>query len=180
LLIHETAKIDRSLTGFTPKDCIFRIFRDVRFSKDKSPYKTNFGAFLSPGGRKSAKAGYYLHIEPGGSFIAAGIYMPPSDVLRAIRKDIVEHYEEYIEILEDPELKSHFGEVSGDQLKTPPRGFDKDFEGIEHLKFKTYTLMKSRNDDEIRSADSFNAVIEHFRAASPFVKFLNEAAKNAV
>lgn len=180
ILIHETIKIDKSLTGLEPKDCIFRIFRDVRFSKDKSPYKTNFGTFLCPGGRKSFHAGYYFHIEPGVSFIAAGIYMPPSNILRAVRKDIVEHYEEYLEILEDPELKSCFGEVSGEKLKTPPRGFARDFEGIEHLKFKSYTLMRSRSDAEIRSSDCLTDVIRHFRVASPFIKFLNEAAKNAV
>ena len=140
LLIHETSKFDRSILGLTPKECIFRIFRDVRFSKDKSPYKTNFGTFLTPGGRKAGNAGYYLHIEAGASFIATGIYMPPSNVLRAIRKDIYEHYEEYMEILAQPDLKSHFGEVSGDKLKTPPRGFNKDFEGIEHLKFKSFGL----------------------------------------
>ena len=178
ILLHEVGQFDKSVAGLIPKDCIFRIFRDVRFSKDKSPYKTNFGTFLSAGGRKSTHAGYYLHIEPGGSFVAAGIYMPPPEVLRAIRNDIVEHYREYIEIIEEKELKEHFGEVSGEKLKLPPKGFDKEFEGIEHLKFKNYGLITSRTDKQIQNNDSFGEIVSLFRIASPFVKFLNQAAMN--
>lgn len=180
LLLHETQNFDKSIAGLSPKDCIFRIFRDIRFSKDKSPYKTNFGTFLCPGGRKAMNAGYYLHIEPGKSFIAAGIYMPPSHVLRAVRTDIYEHFEEYLEIINEPELKKCFGEVSGDKLKTPPKGFDKEFIGIEHLKFKNYGLMTDRSDSEIQAENSFADIIYHFKVASPFVKFLNEATLHAV
>ena len=124
-------------------------------------------------------AGYYLHIEPGKSFIAAGIYMPPANVLRAVRNDIYEHYEEYLEIINAPDIKRFFGEVGGDKLKTPPRGFDKDFKGIEHLKFKSYGLMTDRSDKEIQSENSFTDIVRHFKLASPFVHFLNEAARHA-
>ncbi|MBN1951186.1 MAG: DUF2461 domain-containing protein [Bacteroidales bacterium] len=176
IMLYETSKFDKSLLGLIPKDCIFRIFRDVRFSKDKSPYKTNFGAFLTPGGKKSVKAGYYLHVEPGGSFVAAGIYMPPSEVLRAIRSDIVEHFQEYLEIVESPDIVEEFGGVSGEKLKTAPKGFDKEFPGIEHLKFKNYGLIAMRSDEQIRSEESFSDIMRLFRLANPFVFFLNEAA----
>lgn len=179
LLIHETSKIDANILGLTPKDCIFRIFRDVRFSKDKTPYKTNFGAFLVPGGRKSLHAGYYLHLEPEGSFIAGGIYMPPSNILRAIRNDIYEHFEEYEAILNSKKLVKEFGEVSGDKLKLAPKGFPKEFHGIEHLKFKSFGLISQRSDKQMQKADAIEDVIDLFEIAKPFISFLNEAIKNA-
>lgn len=179
LLIHETSKIDTSILGLTPKEGIFRIFRDVRFSKDKTPYKTNFGAFLVPGGRKSFHAGYYLHLEPEGSFIASGIYMPPSNILRAIRNDIFEHFEEYETILNSNEIAKEFGEVSGDKLKLPPKGFPKEFRGIEQLKFKSFGLSSMRTDEQMQKADSIEDVLNLFEISKPFISFLNEAIKNA-
>src|SRR5665811_2091282 len=88
VVINEIRKFDRDIPALSPKDCVFRIFRDVRFSNDKRPYKTNFGAFISKGGRKSMHAGYYFHIEPGGSFCGGGIYMPPAEPLKIIRNYI--------------------------------------------------------------------------------------------
>ena len=179
LLIHESTNFDASLKGLTPKDCIFRIFRDVRFSKDKSPYKTNFGAFLVPGGRKSMHAGYYLHLEPGSSFIASGIYMPPSNILRAIRNDIFEHYEEYKSIINSSAIRSTFQEMGGEKLKSAPRGFPKDFEGIEDLKYKSYGLMNNQTDAEIMAPDSLETILNTFETAKPFVRFMNEAVEKA-
>jgi uncharacterized protein (TIGR02453 family) len=175
ILLHEMVGIDKSLSGLTPKDCIFRIFRDVRFSQDKSPYKTNFGTFLVPGGRKAGKAGYYLHIEPGESFIAGGIHMPPSPVLNAIRKEIYEHVEEFKTIVAAAKERSKFDGFFGDKLSGPPRGFPKDFPDIELLKYKSYGLSRSMSDKEITSVEALQHILDDFRSLLPLVHFINEA-----
>jgi uncharacterized protein (TIGR02453 family) len=175
ILIHEVSQFDKQIGGLRPKDCIFRIFRDIRFSTDKTPYKTNFGTYLVPGGRKFNHAGYYLHIEPGESFVATGIYMPPSPVLTAIRKDIYNNHEEFKEILASEEIKEFFGELSGDKLKSPPRGFPKDFENIELLKFKSYGLIRMLEDRMLRNENPIPEIVTSFRISFPFVRFLNEA-----
>src|SRR5210317_948667 len=117
VLINEISKFDSSIRGVAPKDCMFRIFRDVRFSKDKRPYKTNFGSFICKGGRKSMNPGYYFHVEPNSSFIGGGIYMPPAEPLRAIRNYMAEHAEEFLEITNEPSFKEEFPEMYNDQLK---------------------------------------------------------------
>lgn len=178
ILLHEMVEIDDNLSGLTPKDCIFRIFRDVRFSKDKSPYKTNFGSFLSPGGRKAVNAGYYLHIEPGESFVAGGIYMPPSPVLKAIREDIFENTDEFKEIVASAKEKSNFSGFFGDKLKGAPRGFPKDFPDIELLKYKSYGLSKSLADKELTDDKALQAIIRDFKILHPLIRFLNLAVKN--
>jgi uncharacterized protein (TIGR02453 family) len=94
LMINEIGKFDSQVRGLSPKECVFRIFRDVRFSKDKRPYKTNFGSFICKGGRKSMNPGYYFHIQPGNSFIGGGIYMPPAVPLKAIRNFMAENADE--------------------------------------------------------------------------------------
>ena len=180
ILIHEIAGIDQSIAGLTPKDCIFRIFRDVRFSKDKSPYKTNFGTFLAPGGRKAINAGYYLHIEPGESFIAGGIHIPPSPVLKAIREDIYEHTEEFKEIVQDVKEKANFDGFFGEKLSGAPRGFPKDLPDIELLKYKSYGLSKSFNDNEMTQRDMLQKIINDFKIIRPLIQFINEAIKHAI
>lgn len=175
ILIYECSRLDASVAGLAPNDCIFRIFRDVRFSKNKEPYKTNFGAFIAPGGRKAMRAGYYLHVEPGACFVAGGIYLPPAEVLRAIRKDIYEHFEEFSELLAESELQRIYGSIEGEHLKLAPKGFPKDFKGIELLKFKSYGLLSSVTDAALQHPDSLQHIVNSFRVAVPFVRFLNEA-----
>lgn len=173
ILIHEISHFDKSISGIQPKDCIFRINRDIRFSNDKSPYKTNFGAFITPGGRNAGKAGYYIHIEPGGSFLAGGIYMPPSPILKAIRQEIFENYDEFLEIVKDKSFVKYFGDIDAEKLKTAPRGFPKDFIGVEYLKFKHYTVMDAKTDVEFMSEDFLSIVIEEFKALQPLNTFIN-------
>jgi uncharacterized protein (TIGR02453 family) len=175
LLIHEINEFDRSTAGITPKDCIFRIFRDIRFSHDKTPYKTNFGSYMVKGGKKSIHAGYYLHIEPGGSFVAGGIYMPPGSWLKAIRQNIYEHIDEFTDILNIPDLKREFGEISGEKLKKPPVGFPKEFPAIELLKFKSYDLLKNMPDSAFKRGSILKEICDHFRIMYPFIRFLNES-----
>lgn len=180
LLIHEVSRFDENISGLQPKECIFRIFRDVRFSSDKSPYKTNFGTFIVPGGKKSMNAGYYLHIEPGESMIASGIYMPPSPILNAIRKDIYTLPDEFKNIIQSKEIKELFGEISGEKLKSPPRGFSKDFPDVELLKYKSYGLIRMKSDREMMNNEILQEIVTCYQASFPFVTFLNEAIKHAV
>jgi uncharacterized protein (TIGR02453 family) len=175
LIINETGKFDPDIRGLLPKDCIFRIFRDVRFSGDKTPYKSNFGTFLTKGGKKAGFAGYYLHIEPESSFISGGIYLPPSPVLKAIREDILEHIDEFKEVLAEPEFKKHFGGISADTLKTVPKGFSKDLPDIGLLKYTSYTVIKPKKDKELMDIKALNEIIDAFHSLYRFNRFMNEA-----
>jgi uncharacterized protein (TIGR02453 family) len=179
LMILETGKFDKDIKGLLAKDCVFRIFRDVRFSSDKSPYKSNFGVFLSKGGKKGGFSGYYLHIEPDNSFIAGGIYMPPSPVLRAIREDVYEHIDEFKEIITSTNFTNHFKTIDSDKLKTAPKGFPKDFPDIELLKFTSYTVGKSKTDKQMRDGLILNEIIDAFKSLYSFNRFLNEAVLKA-
>ena len=175
-LIGEIATFDESVKNLHPKDCIFRINRDIRFSNDKSPYKTNFGAYITPGGRKAGFAGYYFHVEPGNSFVAGGIYRPPADRLKAIRTEIYENTGDFKEIIEDPDFKEEFGSIYSDEkLKTAPKGFPKDFEDIELLNYKDYTVLKPLTDDMLTSDELVEEVIRAYQTLYPFNQFLNEA-----
>lgn len=180
ILLHEVSEFDNDLAGLTPKDCIFRIFRDVRFSTNKLPYKTNFGTFLTRGGKKAGFAGYYLHIEPDNSFIAGGIYMPPSAVLKEIRNDIFEHIEEFKEIIHTPQLSDNFKPMSGDKLKNPPRGFPKEFPDVDLLKFKSYGFSKMKTDKELMEDGILEEIVNSFKLLYPFIRFLNEAIVKAL
>ena len=174
--IADIAQFDDSVKNIDPKKCIFRINRDVRFSKDKSPYKSNFGGFIVPGGRNAGFAGYYIHIEPGNSFLAGGIYMPPPDRLKAVRSDIYENTAEFKKIINNKNFKKHFKEITSEnKLKTAPKGFPKDFEDIDLLRHKHYTVVKYITEDLITSDKFTNEVRETFKALLPFNSFINEA-----
>ena len=179
VLIAEIAHFDESVKHVEPRDCIFRINRDIRFSKDKRPYKTNFGAFIAPGGKKSGYGGYYIHLEPDSSFLAGGVYMPPSNDLKAIRTEIYENVEEFKSILQAPAFKKHFGSLDKmAMLKTAPKGFPKDFKDIELLNHKHFTASKPLENKKLHSADLTNKVVEAFEALYPLNFFLNDAIKN--
>ncbi|WP_346856151.1 DUF2461 domain-containing protein [uncultured Draconibacterium sp.] len=175
VLINEIGKFDSSVKGLSPKDCTFRIFRDVRFSNDKRPYKTNFGSFICKGGRKSMNPGYYFHIEPGSSFVAGGIYMPPAEPLKAIRNYMADHAEEFLDITNDASFKALFPQMYDDKLKTAPKGFPKDHEFIELLRYKSYIFSKELNDGVIKGNNYINQMVELFEELSPVNSFLYEA-----
>ena len=175
-LIAGIARFDDTVKNLEPKNCIFRINRDIRFSKDKSPYKQNFGAYIAPGGRKGGRAGYYIHLEPGASFAAGGVYMPSSPGLKAIRNEIYHHVDEFIEILQSPEFKNHFGGLDTiEKLKTAPQGFPKDFEHIDLLNHKHYTASKPLPDELLTSESLTEEILGAFEALYPMNYFLNEA-----
>jgi uncharacterized protein (TIGR02453 family) len=175
VLINELGKFDSEIKGIAPKDCVFRIFRDVRFSKDKRPYKTNFGSFICKGGRKSMNPGYYFHIEPGRSFLGGGIYMPPSETLKRIRNHMGEHADEFLEITKEPAFKKNFPEMYNDQLKTAPKGFPKDHEFIHLLKYKSFIFSKEIDDTVIKSDKYLELMVENFEELQPINSFLYEA-----
>ena len=174
--IADVAQFDKSIKSLEPKHCIFRINRDIRFSKDKSPYKSNFGGFIVPGGRNAGFAGYYIHIEPENCFLAGGIYMPPPDRLKAVRTEIYENTDEFKKILNNKNFKKHFKEIiSEDQLKTAPKGFPKDFEDIDLLKHKHYTVVRYIDENLVTSENFADEIRETFKALYPFNSFINEA-----
>ena len=167
---------DKELVGLAAKDCLFRIFRDVRFSANKAPYKTNFGANMSPGGRKSMRPGYYIHIEPGNkSFLAGGVYMPPSNELNKVRQEIDYNTKEFKSIINDKNFKKHWGELQGEQLKTAPKNYSKDHPEIELLRFKSYIMVKNMKDGELTKKDFEDKCIESFKVLYPFDQFLRRA-----
>ncbi|WP_340111761.1 DUF2461 domain-containing protein [Maribellus mangrovi] len=175
VLINEIGKFDPAVRGVLAKDSMFRIFRDVRFSKDKRPYKTNFGSFICKGGRKSMNPGYYFHLEPGGCFIGGGIYMPPAESLRAIRNFMAEHADEYRKIIEDPEFKKEFPEMYDDKLKTAPKGFPKDHEHIDLLRYKSFIFSKTFNDSVVTSDNYVQEMVSAFHRLYPVNRFLYQA-----
>lgn len=178
IVISEIAQFDREAAQTTGKASIFRINRDIRFSNDKLPYKTNFGAFIAKGGRKGINGGYYIHVEPGECFLAGGIYMPSAPMLKAIRDEIYENTDEFKEILHAPAFVKHFGNRIGEEkLKSAPRGFPKDFPDMDYLKYKSYTLFKSEPDSIYQKAEFIKEVREVFKAMAPFNQFLNRAVE---
>ncbi len=167
---------DEGMRGLDPKKCIFRINRDIRFSKDKSPYKTNFGAALSEGGRKSGNAAYYLHLQPHDeSFIGGGIYQPPSEVLAKVRQEIDYNASELRTIASAPDFKETFGEIQGDSLKRAPKGYDPDHPNIALLKLKDYIVLRKLTDHEVTDAQFPDRALAIFKTMIPFVHYLNVA-----
>jgi uncharacterized protein (TIGR02453 family) len=166
-------KIDPSLTG---KQCTFRIYKDVRFSKDKTPYKTNMGASINPGGKKSMTAGYYLHCEPGKNFIAGGVWMPEAEMLQAIRQEIDYNPKPLLKILDSASFKKYFkGLDEEDKLKTVPKGYDKTHPHIELLKNKHFLVSHELSDKEMNGADSVKTIVAGFKAMYPLMEYLRTA-----
>lgn len=175
VLINEIRKFDREIPALDPKDCVFRIFRDVRFSNDKRPYKTNFGAFISKGGRKGLFSGYYFHVDPEGSFAGGGVYMPATEPLKAIRGYIAEHGAEFLEIINYDNFKATYPEMFDDQLKTAPKGFPKDHEFIDLLKYKSFVFSHSLNNSDLMKDNLIEQIVRSFQKLHPVNSFLNEA-----
>jgi uncharacterized protein (TIGR02453 family) len=174
-LISEIGQFDAGVRDLEPKQCVFRIHRDVRFSKNKLPYKTHFGASMAPGGKSSSNPTYYIHAEPGKSMIAAGVYMPPGDEIKKIRQEIDYNADELKKILNDPKFQSTFGGLQGESLKTAPKGYPKDHPEIELLRFKSYIVWTNVKDSALKKADVVEQIGSMFRIAQPFNQFLSVA-----
>ncbi len=175
LINQEVARFDPEIGVQDPKNCVFRIFRDVRFSNDKTPYKTNMGSFMAPGGRKSIRAGYYIHIEPGSSFVGGGSYHPEADVLKAIRTEIFDHPEEFKGMIYSKSFQKIYPEMYDDKLKTAPKGFPSDFEAIDLLKYKSFAFTSRLSDSVVTGDDFVNKVVAAFKELYPVNRFLNTA-----
>ncbi len=172
------SKIEPALKEQTHKDCIFRIFRDVRFSKDKTPYKAHFGAFFSKGGRKFPGAGYYVHIEPGGkSFAGGGLWQPEPPLLKAVRQEIDYSFKEFKSIIDDKKFKKLFPKIDGEQLKTLPQGYAADNPAIEYLKMKSWTVGRPLTDADLTDKKFSKKVLDTFSAMKPFIDFLNRSVE---
>jgi len=175
-LISLVAETDREIEMLTPTECVFRIYRDVRFSKDKTPYKTHFDAFIAKkGGRKSIYAGYYFHIHPGGSLFGGGIYMPIPEVLNALRQEIYNFPDEFKDIINSPGLRKYYGDLVNARLKMPPKGFPKDFPDIELLKYKSYVVTHPLSDKELLSPMLEEKLRTLIKTLYPLNSFLNRA-----
>lgn len=174
LLIHEVGQFDNAVQGLTAKDCTFRIFRDVRFSNDKRPYKTNFGSYLVKGGKKSENSGYYFHMAPDECFVAGGTYNPSGENLKKIRLAIVDDPAFFKEIIQHKDFVSHFGELKGDKVKTYPRGFDKNFPDLELIKHKQYFTYSPILQDVLLSEHLVPEIMQSFKAIKPLNDFIND------
>jgi uncharacterized protein (TIGR02453 family) len=175
-LIPEISRFDPAVKLVSAKDCMFRIFRDVRFSKDKSPYKINMGAWITRAGRKSPGPGYYLHIQPGGSFLAGGVYMPMPDQLKRIRQEVFYNADEFKGILDSKGFKKYFSGLSEmDKQKLAPRDFPKDFPDIDLLKHKHYTVDAPLSDKQVNDPGLLKHAVTVFEAMKPLQDFLTRA-----
>lgn len=170
------AKKSKAYAEIDATKCLFRINRDVRFSANKDPYKTNMGAIINIHGKKSLKAGLYIHIEPGKSFLAGGVYMPPNDVLAKIRQEIDYNFDTFKKIINAKNFMHHFNGIDkNDTLKNPPKGFEKDNQAIEYLKLKSFIAVAEFNDKEIMSENFAKEITQKCLYLLPFLDFLNEA-----
>ena len=176
--IHRLYTVDSKLRDINPKDCIFRLHRDIRFSPNKQPYKEFMGGYILNGGRKAERAGYYIHLQPDGkSFIAAGFYLPPADKLELIRQEISENGDELLTLINAPKFKSIFNEFGGEKLKKAPRNFSPDDKFIELIKFKSFEVMHTYKDNFVMNGEKFlDDVINKFEIAMPLNHYLNNAA----
>jgi uncharacterized protein (TIGR02453 family) len=175
-VIQTVGKFDPAVRSLEAKKCIFRINRDIRFSNDKTPYKTNMGADISPGGKKAYSAGYYIHLQPGNSFLAGGVWQPPAPELGAIRQEIDYNSKEFRKILDNKDFKKYFGKLSDeDKVKTAPKGYEKTHPDIEFLKLKSFLVVHDLKDKEVLSKDFQKTCTTIFKAMYPFNNFLRKA-----
>ena len=176
-MIDGLGKIDADIAPLTPKDCLFRIYRDVRFSKDKTPYKTNMGASFNKGGKKVPTAGYYFHCEPGENMAGGGLWMPQSPELNKVRQEIDYSFDEWKKIIAHRSFKKMFtaGVEGIDILARPPKGYEAENPAIEFLKMKSFIVSRSFTDAELQSKSLLKEVVKTFEAMKPFIGFLNRS-----
>lgn len=169
----EELSITEPLGGITPKDCIFRLNRDLRFTKDKTPYKPYLSAYIAPGGRKSRLFGYYLHLEPGNVMLAGGLYEPSTRQLTGFREAISLDSQPFRNIMAEETFQQFFGEIAGSRLKTVPRGFALDHPDADLLRLKSITVTRRLTDRDALSTGFYNMALETFHAMKPFLGYLN-------
>lgn len=173
--IEQMSEVEPQLRGLKPQDCEWRIYRDTRFSADKTPYKDHFGAFLAQrGGKKSPYGGYYFHLTPGGCMFAAGIWCPEKDLLQALRQSVLDNYDELEEIFSNNDFRRYFRDFDTDyQLSRTPLGFPRDFVHDEWLRLKTFTISCPLSDKQVCDPQFIDLLMDISKAAKPVNDFLN-------
>ena len=177
-VLKSVIKFDKEVASLEAKKTLFRINRDIRFSKDKTPYKTNFAADMSPGGKNSMRPGYYLSAQPGNYFLAGGSYMPMPDKLAAIRQEIDYNFKDFQKIMAQKDFKKYFGGISDEgKLVNPPKGYEKDNPAAEILKNKHF-IVYHKVPDKIALSPKFpKYAADVFKAMHPFLVFLRKAVE---
>jgi uncharacterized protein (TIGR02453 family) len=176
-VIDEISVFDPAFKGLGVKSCTYRINRDIRFSNDKTLYKTHLGAYIVRGGKQNGDrfAGYYVHVEPGGnSMIAGGAYIPPKPWLSAIREKIDEQGDKLMDVLGNKDFKKYFGEIEGEKLKSAPKGYPRDHPFIELLRLKSFLAARMISDKEVISESCFDLIIRASKAMKPLNDYLND------
>lgn len=170
--------LDPSLEMLEVKNCIFRINRDIRFSKDKSPYKDHVGIWISSGSKGMNRSGYYVHIARAGSFIAGGFYCPEAEDLKKVRKEIAYFHEDLEEIMHNKSFQKEFGDFDRNEknlLKNPPRGYEKDHPAIEFLKLKSFETSQKFDVEEVLKEDFVSKMTQKLIVLKPLNDFINRA-----
>lgn len=173
VIISRISLFDESIRGVHAKDCTYRIYRDTRFSPDKTPYKTHLGGYINAHGKKADHCGYYVHLEPGNCLLAGGSWCLPSKILKAVRQAVYDNMDEYRSIVEDPAFKQYFPQIGETFLKTAPKGFSKEYEYIQYLQCKDYTCCCNLPDDFFYSPDFLERTDEIFKQLKRFADFIN-------
>jgi uncharacterized protein (TIGR02453 family) len=175
-VLTELKKKDATLEGLDAKQCTFRINRDVRFSKNKDPYKTNMGAGISKGGKKMMYAGYYFHCEPGQAFIAGGVWMPMAPELKKVRQEIDYSFDEFKKIISNTKFVAQFGDLEKtDILVRPPKGYEENNAAIDYLKLKSFIASSTFTDADLQSKDLVKKVVTACETLKPFIDFINRS-----
>ena len=177
-VLHGLVAMDKRIPEDIPvSKCVYRIYRDIRFSLDKTPYKGYFSAAYSPTGRSTEMPGYYIHIQPGQSFVTAGLWHPSKERLAAIRQEIDYNSADFRSIVEAPLFLQHAGLDQEDRLKKAPSGYSADHPDIEFLRLKSFTATKSFSDSEMMQKDATEKILSAFQALQPFQEFLYQAVE---
>lgn len=179
LLLQKMALFDEDLKELEYKNCLFRINRDVRFSKDKTPYKINFSASFNKGGKKSIYAGYYLHLQPGGnSFIGGGLWRPEPEQLKKVRQEIDYCFPEFKKIIEVPAFKKNYGGLEKDQnqmLINIPKGYEKENPAADFLRMKSFVATKNIADVDLTNPKFMNQIVDSYKTLKPLLNFINRS-----
>jgi uncharacterized protein (TIGR02453 family) len=178
-VIDTHSKKDPSIKGLVAKDCMFRINRDIRFSKDKTPYKNNMGASMNKGGKQSVSSGgYYFHLQPGQSFAGGGLWMPEAENLRKVRQEIDYNFKDFKKIINSKKFKDVYGDLSHDaefKLSRVPKGYEAANPAAEYLKLKSFVAMINVKDADLTSAELVKKTVTAFEALRPVLEFVNHA-----
>ncbi|HET7116618.1 MAG TPA: DUF2461 domain-containing protein [Hanamia sp.] len=179
LLLQKMVLFDEDMKELVPKNCTFRINRDIRFSKNKTPYKINLAASFNRGGKKSIYGGYYFNLQPGGnSFVGGGLWMPEPEYLKKLRQEIDYCFPEFKKIISTSSFKKYYDGLERDEknmLVNIPKGYDKENPAGEYLRMKSFIATKNLSDEEVLSPRLANEVVQSFKALMPLIKFINRA-----